>query len=226
MTTLEQKFDVKFVIAALSIGFGYAAIVAIFGLIMGKEAAGVAGVALTAIATQIFRKFETLRFRRISEAEGREVTIPGLDFWFIILVASAFLGIQLILGVLYGVVLRIVGLVPDIVLVKEFEDFLIKPGILVGIIGLTCISYLIGGFFCGKMSPSKRYMYPIIAAILALLLNLAIIIIPVIINDSPQAWSYFKVILLPTAAFWLIYVFASIIGARYGFRRNFYLKKV
>jgi hypothetical protein len=53
-----QVFDKKFVMAAALVGAVYAAVVATLGALVGKEAAGVAGVALTALATGIFKQFE------------------------------------------------------------------------------------------------------------------------------------------------------------------------
>ena len=79
MQQAVQLFDRKFVYAACAIGAAYALIIAVLGALVGKEAAGVAGVALTALATAIFKQFETLRFQTIAEQEERTVVIPRLN---------------------------------------------------------------------------------------------------------------------------------------------------
>jgi len=62
-----QVLDRKFVFAATAIGIAYTLIVLAVNKIVGTSAAGVAGVALTALATGLFQRFETLRFRSIPD---------------------------------------------------------------------------------------------------------------------------------------------------------------
>ena len=49
----KELFDKKFVIAAIVIGIVYALVVVLVGMV-SKEAVGVAGVALTALAVALF----------------------------------------------------------------------------------------------------------------------------------------------------------------------------
>jgi hypothetical protein len=53
--TAKEMFDRKFVVAAIVIGVAYTTIVVVLGTLIGKDAAGIAGVALTALATGIFQ---------------------------------------------------------------------------------------------------------------------------------------------------------------------------
>ena len=106
-----EFFDQRFVYAACTIGAAYALIIAGLGSWLGKEAAGVAGVALTALATAIFKQFETLRFKRIAEREERTVSIPRLNMPYLLLLVFAMAGIQYLVGMLFGAILaRLDGL--------------------------------------------------------------------------------------------------------------------
>jgi hypothetical protein len=90
----KELFDKKFVIAAILIAVAYVAIVVLIGALLGKDAAGVSGIALTALATGLFRKFETLRFRKISEEKSKFVEVPPVNIWRVIISAFAFIGAE------------------------------------------------------------------------------------------------------------------------------------
>ena len=57
----KKLFDRKFVLAAVLIGVAYAVIVVLVEKIVGKEAAGVAGVALTALFGECVFRMRRLR---------------------------------------------------------------------------------------------------------------------------------------------------------------------
>jgi hypothetical protein len=86
----RKKFDRKFVLAAVLVGVAYTVIVVSVEKIVGKEAAGVAGVMLTAIAVGTLQKFETLRFRRISADESTWIDIPPVSVSRVIVLIFAF----------------------------------------------------------------------------------------------------------------------------------------
>src|SRR5207247_8624726 len=93
-----------FLSAACEIGAAYSLIITGLSFLLGKEAAGVAAVALTALATAIFKQFETLRFKTIAEHEERTVSIPRLNIPYLLLLVFAFNGIQVLVGMLSGVI--------------------------------------------------------------------------------------------------------------------------
>lgn len=101
--TTRDLVDKKFVTAALILGVIYALIVVLVGNILGKEAAGVAGVALTALATALFKKFETLQFRKMSEEESVWVEVPPINPWLVAVITFAFIGAQIVTGAIIGV---------------------------------------------------------------------------------------------------------------------------
>jgi hypothetical protein len=55
MEKAQEFFDKKFVVAAVLIGLGYTVVILLINWLVGKESAGVASIALTAIATAIFK---------------------------------------------------------------------------------------------------------------------------------------------------------------------------
>lgn len=75
-----KVFDRKFVFAASLIGIAYALFMALLAHVATPAVAGAAGVALTSVATAIFKQFENLRFRQV--AEDRGVTVEVLKFRF------------------------------------------------------------------------------------------------------------------------------------------------
>src|SRR5262249_60314728 len=104
MQEATEFLDKKFVYAACAIGAAYALIISGLGFLLGKEAAGVAGVALTALASAIFKKFETLRFKTIAEQQERTVSLPRLKLPYLLLLVFAFPGIPVFFGFLFCVI--------------------------------------------------------------------------------------------------------------------------
>src|SRR5262249_56048662 len=90
MQEATEFLDKKFVYAACAIGAAYALIISGLGFLLGKEAAGVAGVALTALASAIFKQFETLRFKTIAEQQERTVSIPRLNLPYLLFLLFPF----------------------------------------------------------------------------------------------------------------------------------------
>jgi hypothetical protein len=138
----KELFDKKFVIAAIILGAIYALIVVLVGVAFGKEAAGVAGVALTALATAVFSKFETLQFRRISDEESKWVDLPPINIWRVAMFMFAFLGANHFFGVA-------VGLLP--------ETWLGDTQIILFALGITLFVFFILSFVGAKAIVRLRY---------------------------------------------------------------------
>lgn len=153
--------DKKFIATALVIGLVYASIVLIVSRLIGKEAAGVVAVALTAIATAIFRQFENLKFVSKPTKE-----IP-ISFSF---------GSSLIIGLAILSLVQIVNKIGDSVLLKFVSisedqfirhasgdyDFLTDGNFYVlnysfwGL-ALYCLAFAIGGFTSSKFIRTSYY---------------------------------------------------------------------
>jgi len=215
MQQATEFFDKKFVYAACAIGAAYALIITGLSFLLGKEAAGVAAVALTALATAIFKQFETLRFKTIAEHEERTVSIPRLNIPYLLLLVFAFNGIQALLGMLFGVIIASSGWfkVTPSTTVESWGEFMSDYRILVPIVGVTAISYLIGGYLCGRTAPRVSFSYALIGSILSLVVAM---ILQVIAVGWRAALSAKPVYTVPI--FWGVYAACAFLGARIGFR--------
>ncbi|PYI61849.1 MAG: hypothetical protein DMF07_14965 [Verrucomicrobia bacterium] len=172
---------------------------------LGKEAAGVAAVALTALATAIFKQFETLRFKTIAEHEERTVSIPRLNIPYLLLLVFAFNGIQVLVGMLSGVIAGSFGWFKD---VTSFDyRFLVLIG------GVAAVSCFAGGYLCGRTAPRVSFSYASIGSILSLVVAM---ILQVIAVGWRAALSAKPVYTVPI--FWGVYAACAFLGARIGFR--------
>ena len=221
MQQATQFFDKKFVYAACAIGAAYALIITGLGFLLGKEAAGVAAVALTALATAIFKQFETLRFKTIAEHEERTVSIPRLNIPYLLLLVFAFNGIQALLGMLFGVIIASSGWfkVTPSTTVESWGEFMSDYRILVPIVGVTAVSYLIGGYLCGRTAPRVSFSYALIGSILSLVVGMILQLMSAIAADWREALSTLaNPAFYVFGIFWGVYAACAFLGARVGFR--------
>lgn len=219
-TVSPQVLDKNFVVAASIIGAVYAVIVVTLGSLVGKEAAGVAGVALTAIATGIFKQFETLRFRQISHEEERQIPVPVLSWWRVVVFTSTFMGLKVFFGMVAGVLLASTDLVPQINGMESFMELLFDYRVLVVMVGINCLILALGGFVMTKAFRIGTYSTLLISALLASLLEGLLPLIPMAILEFGLFVETLKSGALWPAAFWLLYVAAALLGARLA-NRNF-----
>ncbi len=153
----KELFDKKFVMAAVVLGAVYALVVVLIGKIIGMEAAGVAGIALSALFTGILKKFETLRFRRISDDKSTWVDVPPINIWRVIVLTFAFFGAQYVLGFASG-------LIP--------EKWLGEDGFLLFLAGLTLFIYFFLPFLMAKSFTRLRYSTVAFAVLLNQILSI------------------------------------------------------
>lgn len=222
MHQATEFFDKKFVYAACAIGAAYALIIAGLGFLLGKEAAGVAGVALTALAAAIFKQFETLRFKRIAEQEERTVSIPRLNIPYLILLVCAFQGIQLFLGLLLRAIFDSFGwfkLNPSATLESSFGSLFTDYRFLASVVGVVALSYFAGGYLCGRTAPRVSFSYALIGSMLSLFLVMLLQEMSVMALDWREAVSIFtNPVLYVAGIFWGVYAACAFLGARIGFR--------
>lgn len=210
----SQVFDRKFVTAASVIGTLYATVVVILGAALGKEAAGVAGVALTALATGIFKQFETLRFKAIAESEAHNIKVPSLSFPRIVLVCFSFMGFQMVLGLFAGILLAALDLMPKMTGLEDFIDLLTNWKILVSVAGLNGLSYFGVAYIVPKAFRLTMYSDITIGALLSAAIQGLAPLIPLMIKNISLFVEFFKSGALWPAMFWLFYVGCAFIGAR------------
>jgi hypothetical protein len=218
--TAKEMFDRKFVVAAIVIGVAYTTIVVVLGTLIGKDAAGIAGVALTALATGIFKQFETLRFRQQTDDSTKSIELPAFRIWYFLLILFAFIGVQVVLGAVLGSIIGALGWMPDMTRPETLLNLLTDKRIWISIVGLTAIGYFIGGYLIGKTAPSVTYTYAIVATFLTNLLTLLLQVIPLLVRDLSAIKIFAEPSTYTSGIFWLLFVFVSLIGAKLGFRKN------
>jgi hypothetical protein len=197
----RELFDKKFVIAAIVLGGIYALIVVLIGIMIGKDAAGVAGVALTALATALFKKYETLQFRRMSDGESAWVDVPPINIWRITTIAFTFGGAEYILGVA-------TSLLPE-TWISDWRIVFLN-------VGGTLFVYFILSFVVAKAFINLRYSTVAFAVFLTQILS---ILIAAVRFRSVVAY-LLQYGLGPTlgaqGALWLIFEVVALLGVRIG----------
>ncbi len=171
MTT--SIFDKKFVTTAVILAAVYAGIVIIVNKILGKEAAGVAGVALTALATAIFKQFESLRFQTTPAVSGTSTTVSTLfSWWKVLLIAFLFSGItRLFIELVDGVVPLLFH--PT---TPYLADFYTINGKLINHYTIweqstKCIAYLLSGIIATRAFKKISFSVIVIAGLIGVILD-------------------------------------------------------
>jgi hypothetical protein len=211
----KALFDKKFVAAALIIGTAYAALMVWVGNFIGKEAAGVGGVALTALATGIFKQFETLRFKAVTERDAKLVPIPAPSPYVVLLLVFAFSGAQAILGLFAGIFLVAFDILPTgLAALQSLAGLMTNWRVISVLVGFTALTYLFGSFIAAKSISSLRYstmLYAVIAALIAqVIIPMASMLM--LMQDKTLLLQAFKNGALAPALFWSVYLCAALIG--------------
>ena len=225
IATREKLLDRKFVFAALIIGMAYAVIVVVLGTLAGKEAAGVAGVALTAVATGIFKQFETLRFRTLAETDGTTIYIRKFNWWYFVLLLFANMGIQVVFGFLFGSILAMFGYSMQADFSASFVAMFSDPKSFAGLVILVLAGNFFGGLICGKTAPAIQYSYALLACFAALLLPLVLMVATAAVRNVSALRLLIQPTLYTAGIFWLLYLVGAFFGAWIGFRKRALLAK-
>lgn len=177
------SFDRKFVVAATAIGVVYSLIVVGVSKLIGKEAAGVAGVALAALATGIFQKFEGLRFKT---PPSRTIEIPTLNVWIFILLVFAFSGSEVLFSVIVAIFAYVFGQSPGSgANLGDFLSALLNPYILMSLVGAKALSYFATAYCSGRVIANMKYSQIMIAGLCALICSIFLpLLVPLIENPS------------------------------------------
>ena len=176
-------FDRKFVAAATAIGVVYSLIVVGVSELIGKEAAGVAGVALAALATGIFQKFEGLRFKT---SPGRTIEIPALNVWILILLVFAYFGSEFLFSFIVGIFAYVLGLSTGSgANPEDFLSALLNPYFLMSLVGAKALAYFTTAYCAGRVVANMKYSQSMIAGLCALICSIFLpILVPLIENPS------------------------------------------
>jgi hypothetical protein len=212
-----RVFDRKFVNAAIAIGVGYAVVIVIISSLFGRDAAGAAGVALTALATGIFKQSETLRFTRSSDQQTT-IEVPKLRLDYLFLVSLSFMGAEALSALLAGIIISTLGLVSvdtgtD---VQSFYSGLFgNPLFLASIIIAKCLAMIICGGLVGSTSArlsGLTFTYVFMGAFLAFVFSQLQMVSVILKSPDPMAFTM-QVVRQPVYAFNLLWVSLPLIGA-------------
>jgi hypothetical protein len=212
------EFDKKFVFAAVVIGFTYALAIVLIGNLVGKEAAGVAGVSLTALAVGIFQRFETLRFKTVATRE-LQLDVSAFSKWGVLLLFFCFFGTQFIFGLIIGLLLAPLELIPTISKESgaDIFDFMTDSRVLIYVYIVTGLAYFFTAFVSAKAIIHMTYGHALIAALVTLIFSSLITLLPVIIQNPEEVYMSEHI---TSGIFWLVYLGAVMLGVRCGRRRE------
>jgi hypothetical protein len=197
----------------LGLGVVYAVIIIAAWLLTKSEAAvGAISAVLATLSNTVLRQLRKHRLRRAAAGEGNESSTPEkVNGWFIVLLAVGFLGLQNVLLSATSAALNVAGLSQ-----KPVDD--------VVIVFMGTLSYIIGGYLCGKTVPIRRYTYVVLPATIALVVNTTVALVPLLIGQWDL--NLLGVLTNQYGVVWLLYIAGAGLGARCGFGPNGSLRPV
>lgn len=212
--------DRQFVFACATLGTIDAGIVAAFSHFIGKDAAGVASVALVALFTAILKQYETLRFKR-AEADGVEIAVPKLRVPFLFLSVLAIFGLYIIFSLVLGLGWltwdirlkhqNILALSSDLTMLMESHRAIVVVNGLVGAVNF------IAGYLITKSARIRSFTYAMLSSCIFCISMF--FVVPVLLLFS--IGNGFSInggsALIKTALPSLGFVFLAMVGARLGF---------
>lgn len=204
--------DGKFVLAALIIGAAYSVIVVLLAYFAGKEMAGVAGVALTALATAIFKQFERLRFEAVAVTEG--LTLVAENPYVLTMLTALIYGVNaIILSVSATLILLFAPLNEVILYIVKYPEQSIKAFTTISTIYIS-ISFFVSSHYSVRAMKVVRYSSVIISTLIVLISSFLIQLV------TCQAIAKEMNIEIPVASYigacslWPIYIGSALAGAR------------
>jgi len=211
-TNSSKGLNRKFIIAVIVIGLSYALIVAVLGLLVGQSAASVASVALTALATTVFKKFEDLRFKKTATTT---IEIATLGIWAVLLLFFSFFGCQLVMGQIVSLVLTAVGFKPDLTgSLSDFIDFFSIPSVLIIYFLATSFAYFSAAYCAARVITQLRYSQVLIVGLLVLIFNAFILILQTALHlTSIEEIILFWSDSYSTGILWIVYLASALFGA-------------
>lgn len=171
----QQKLDKHFVAASLIIGACYTIFIVIVQHFVGKDAAGVSAVALSALTVAIIQKFETLRFERSESYQNRILQVPSLHVGTTLFIVLAFWGGRQIMdyfghklfgisGILgsYRLTNFVIGFLPFLLTAPVIAWSRFNPPVLavgVGALSSLVIGYILSAFTSEYFRIEHLYYY-------------------------------------------------------------------
>ncbi|SEL41782.1 hypothetical protein SAMN04488505_102225 [Chitinophaga rupis] len=177
---MPATLDKRFIVTALSISVVYVFIIVLLSKLINKETAGVAGVALTAIATAIFKQYENLRFpdqRNVSLSLADKSAGSKESIWKVLVIGFTLTGIRILLQDVFDGVFPLLFPVPE-----DFKN--LSGGHDIGIVNngvilhyskwetlITCFSFFIGSIIVTKAFRCPSYAVIVYGTLLAMCIH-------------------------------------------------------
>ena len=207
-------FDRQFAVAAVVIGLSYALIVAMLGMLLGEPAAGVAGVALTALATALFTRFEGLRFKKTATTT---IEIATFGSWSTLLLAFSFLGCEVVLGAVVGIAYLLAGMTPDSTSGIGLFENLSNPSVGISLLVARTVAFFAIAFCAARVITQVRYSHILIVALLVLIFEQVSPVLVVMVLNMEVAMALLRSpIFYFFGIFWIVFLAAALVGARLG----------
>jgi hypothetical protein len=205
--------DKQFVVAACSIGVVYGGVTLGVQHVIGQSAAGVVGVALSALAVAILKQFENLRFKREVSESGTVIKLPRFQMSHLLMGMCAFMGLQVLLGFVVAVVL--VATQGPLVLFQYLPRLMAgETKLIAEMAGMTALAFFLGGMLMGRTVPARAAMHAFLAALLTNVLVQVLLVLPALIQDPRNFKEFLKPSTYILGAFWLAYMLAALFGAK------------
>jgi hypothetical protein len=203
-----QVLDKRFAAGAIVVGLTYSAIVVAVAHFVSKEAAGVAGVTLTALSVALLKEFETLQFRSVVITKTIVFTNPRPAD--LVIITLVFLGLGRILVLL---VRAIVAVRDSTVPTDDWHNLsdsleLTFPARVASVV----VVQFVAGLLCERLIPTSstlRYTYIALGSLLAMTCRYFPELMLVASPSSP--FTAHALSRLPPYA--LLYVAAAVAGA-------------
>jgi hypothetical protein len=164
----------------------------------------------------IFKQFETLRFRAISDDESTEVEIPKISISKISVFAGFFLAMKFVSGVLIGIIFARLHLLPNLndlgsLLTFIGDDWRAMTFLICG----NFILYAISGSVIAKAFHLRTYSTLLISVFASCFLEAMLPLIPLMLNDFGQFLEILANGALWPAVFWLLFLAGALLGAKF-----------
>jgi hypothetical protein len=186
--TSDKPLDRQFIVAASVIGTVYVLVVLVSGALLGDAAASVAGVFLTAFSIMLLRKFETLRFRVITDEQRTPVDVPRIRKLYLLVFILCCFGIQFLLAFVTAIVVFLSDVMRGRELSGSFIEgfilFLSEPSEhwLAHVLSAVAVLLAHGGtgYICGRFSLQRPYAYAALASVSVQMINIVCIGLPLV----------------------------------------------
>jgi hypothetical protein len=165
----------------------------------------------------LFKQFETLRFKEVA---SREVGVPKLNISYLLVVALAFIGMQLTFGLLAGFVLISFFFPTPESLLDLLLSAVSSPWTFASLVAFVAIGHFLSGMLTGRAAlevAGVTYTYVVLGSFIASSISVLPLFAQAISRRSTEPLEGFA---SPYFALWLLYIVTAFLGARLAIRKR------